>query len=248
MPFIPLDPIVSHWHQSMAGVDFSPRTFYAAVEELVDKLAIPGVRRSRIHWPEHGALSSVREYLRFERLGYRFDVCAAPFGKGFFVSWWLVRPLPTWYGVLGWHLASLLILVGSFFLAQLVGLTTVSVSDLFRTHTVGPDQMASAKTLFAATTLYALLSVAAPPVILLFVYHVCIRLGLATVQTIRAILVFGPLYMRLFNPLTYYVMDTAQMFQDAIAGAVSTALDQMTEGKGMRAIPELPPAYDLLQY
>ena len=32
--------------------------------------------------------SAKREYLRMQRGKYAFDICAAPFGNGFFVSWW----------------------------------------------------------------------------------------------------------------------------------------------------------------
>lgn len=33
--------------------------------------------------------SAKREYLRVRRKEHLFDVCAAPFGTGFFFSWWL---------------------------------------------------------------------------------------------------------------------------------------------------------------
>ena len=34
-------------------------------------------------------LSASREYLRIKHGDLVFDVCAAPFGKDFFISWWL---------------------------------------------------------------------------------------------------------------------------------------------------------------
>jgi hypothetical protein len=47
------------------------------------------MKQSRITWKEGGLLSAKREYLRVRRKEFVFDVCAAPFGKGFFFSWWL---------------------------------------------------------------------------------------------------------------------------------------------------------------
>lgn len=45
----------------------------------------------RIALPEGTLLSSHRDYLRVTRGKYTFDLCAAPFGIDFFVSWWLVE-------------------------------------------------------------------------------------------------------------------------------------------------------------
>ena len=36
--------------------------------------------------------SANRQYLRMHRGKHAFDICAAPFGNGFFVSWWLTEP------------------------------------------------------------------------------------------------------------------------------------------------------------
>jgi hypothetical protein len=38
---------------------------------------------------EGGSFSSKRIYLRVVRQGVTFDICGAPFGSGFFASWWL---------------------------------------------------------------------------------------------------------------------------------------------------------------
>ena len=44
---------------------------------------------SRVTHSQSGIFSSRREYLRISREEYIFDICAAPFGTDFFVSWWL---------------------------------------------------------------------------------------------------------------------------------------------------------------
>ncbi len=40
---------------------------------------------------EGGLFSGSREYLRVKRQEHVFDVCGAPFGRAFFVSWWLTE-------------------------------------------------------------------------------------------------------------------------------------------------------------
>jgi len=39
-----------------------------------------------VEWPEGGLVSPNREYLRIEVRGFRFDICAAPFGTGYSFS------------------------------------------------------------------------------------------------------------------------------------------------------------------
>ncbi len=84
--------IISHWYQLIEGLQASPMEFYTAVERAVEQRQIPDARRSRVDWREGGLLSAKREYLRVARKQYIFDICGAPFGNGFFVSWWLGEP------------------------------------------------------------------------------------------------------------------------------------------------------------
>lgn len=55
-------------------------------------------------------------------------------------------------------------------------------------------------------------------------------------DAIRAIPVIGPLYDRWFQPVTYYRIDTALMFQSAIHSAVLEVVDELTKAKGLRAL------------
>lgn len=83
--------VVSRWYSLTEGLQYSSQEFYASVEKAVERRQIPKVRISRVDHREGGVLSAKREYLRVSRLEYVFDICAAPFGTGFFVSWWLVQ-------------------------------------------------------------------------------------------------------------------------------------------------------------
>ena len=84
-----LDNVVSHWSTLIEGLQTSPLAFYQAVEAAGDRRSIPNSTKSRVDFQEGGVGSAKREYLRIERENLLFDVCGAPFGTGFFVSWWL---------------------------------------------------------------------------------------------------------------------------------------------------------------
>lgn len=49
----------------------------------------------------------------------------------------------------------------------------------------------------------------------------------------------GPVYEKLFRPVTYYKIDTAQMFHDSVHTAVLEVVDEITKVKGLRALTEL---------
>lgn len=85
--------ILSHWYHHTENMQDSPQRFYTAFEEAIKVRELPDVKLSRTHYREGGLLSAKREYLRVTRRELIFDICAAPFGKGFFISWWLGEPL-----------------------------------------------------------------------------------------------------------------------------------------------------------
>jgi hypothetical protein len=86
--------VISHWHHSVPDFGTSALEFYRAVEDtLVSKEAPTSV--DRIDWHESGVLSAKREYLRVCYGRYAFEICAAPFGKDYFFSWWLTKRNPT---------------------------------------------------------------------------------------------------------------------------------------------------------
>lgn len=87
-----LDSVLSRWHHPLAGVQAAPQQFYEALEKRVAALKLDGAKVTRVDFREAGAFSAKREYLRVERGPHRFDLCGAPFGDGFFVSWWLTSP------------------------------------------------------------------------------------------------------------------------------------------------------------
>jgi hypothetical protein len=83
--------VISHWHHSLEGFNTSALEFYKSVEQALKAKEVPGISVKRINWQEGGFLSAKREYLRVSYLRFSFDVCAAPFGRDFFFSWWLAK-------------------------------------------------------------------------------------------------------------------------------------------------------------
>ena len=102
--------ILAHWHHLADDLRTSTLDFYAAVEEALRVREVPDIKTSRIDVREGGILSAKREYLRVTRGKLNFDICAAPFGRSFFFSTWLVEETPPLL------MAALAIIFGGFFL------------------------------------------------------------------------------------------------------------------------------------
>jgi len=81
--------IISHWHHLLENYSESSQNFYSQLEQATKQKNIPDIKVSRIDYREGGIFSAKREYLRVKRKGLLFDICAAPFGNSFFISWWL---------------------------------------------------------------------------------------------------------------------------------------------------------------
>lgn len=80
--------ILSNWHQSIDNLQLSTADFYKKLETALEIQKLPDVKLSLENLSEGGILSSKRLYMRVTRKGLVFDICAAPFGKNFFFSYW----------------------------------------------------------------------------------------------------------------------------------------------------------------
>jgi hypothetical protein len=85
--------VISHWHHTVEDFNTSAIDFYSTIERDLLASAAP-VSFSRTMWNEGGLLSARRTYLRVGFQRFNFDICAAPFGKSFFFSWWLTKRTP----------------------------------------------------------------------------------------------------------------------------------------------------------
>lgn len=81
--------VFSHWYHLFENLEASSQKTYEEIENVVEGRTLPDTESWSVDHYEGGLLSAKREYLRVQRGDRFFDICAAPFGKGFFVSWWL---------------------------------------------------------------------------------------------------------------------------------------------------------------
>src|SRR5713226_4848213 len=112
--------VISHWHQLIENFQTSALMFYQSVETALQARAVPELHSTRVEHQESGLASAKRQYLRMHRGKHAFDICAAPFGTGFFVSWWLTEP-PLPFGIL-YTLAFLFCLMIGFYIVFAIGL------------------------------------------------------------------------------------------------------------------------------
>lgn len=83
------EDILDNWDFYFPDVQFSTLEFYDSVEAILQEREIPKAEYSRVEFSEYGSFfDQQRLYLRIQNYPYSFDICAAPYGKGFFVSWW----------------------------------------------------------------------------------------------------------------------------------------------------------------
>src|SRR3984893_2199917 len=83
--------VEGHWHSLIEGFSTSPLDFYELVKAGLARREIPNLKIKTVTWKESGLGSGKRVYLRVSRETLNFDICAAPFGTGFFFSWWLAK-------------------------------------------------------------------------------------------------------------------------------------------------------------
>lgn len=92
---IPVSNVISHWSHFFKSFSLSSNDFYGELEKSLNSHEMPHSQVQRTTHKEGGLLSASREYLRIKHGDIVFDVCAAPFGKDFFISWWLYESAGT---------------------------------------------------------------------------------------------------------------------------------------------------------
>jgi hypothetical protein len=205
--------VISHWYQLIESFQTSSLSFYKAVEAALDERMIPEMKGTRIEFKEGGLLSAHREYLHIARGRYSFDICAAPFGTGYFFSWWLTEPQSP-FGILYFMIC----VVFSSFIGGV----------FFRYGMITNGLFGGAIMMILGTS---------------GVLGLCMFFVRERILDIEDVLLttplFGRLYERLFSPPTFYKIDTALMFQQTVHNAVLEVIDAMTAAKGLRGLSEI---------
>ena len=84
-----VDTLHSHTYQHFEDLQMSSEQFYSMLEAMIKEYQYPDISIERRTLKEGGLLSSKRVYLCVSRSYQNFYVCAAPYGRSFFISWWL---------------------------------------------------------------------------------------------------------------------------------------------------------------
>lgn len=91
----------SHWNTLIDNFSYSAKEFYEAVTEELKATEVDGIDVNFVFLKEGSLISKKRAYLRVSWKDFDYDICCAPFGKGFFISWWLRGKLPLGEVLLG---------------------------------------------------------------------------------------------------------------------------------------------------
>ena len=213
----PVD-FISYTPQLFERMSFSSQEFYNRLEQALAERAIPDLNVSRVIWKEGGMLSPGREYVRVQRERYVFDVCAAPFGTGFFVSLWCAeRPLRL--GILLWFLlASALLIATSCFMQKQAEIHHYLMRDF------GLDWTGAVSLAFFG---------------LLCIYlTAAVIVGTNLDMFMMGVPVLGYFYERYFRAITYYRIDMMSMYRAAVKAAVHQVIDEITKAKGILSASE----------
>lgn len=87
---------IASWNHMVDDFHYSTEEFYKLLEAQIKKKEVPGVKTRTRNIKQGGMLSKNRLYFEVSRKEYIFHVCAAPFGKGYFFSWYL-RVKTSWF-------------------------------------------------------------------------------------------------------------------------------------------------------
>ncbi len=80
---------IGNWSHLFPDMQHDPNSFYDLVDKILHEKQVPEFYSRKITISEGSLLSHNRLYLEVSRGDYIFHICAAPWGTGFFFSWWV---------------------------------------------------------------------------------------------------------------------------------------------------------------
>jgi len=218
--------VLSHWYELFENFSASTQDFYAAVEEAIRQRKIPDVEISRVLYNEGGLWTPKREYLRVKRGQIVCDICSAPYGTSHFFSWWVTKA-PIRFGL---FLVTIITTLLCYLLWKLLqGLLFAQYqADSFLVIAMPIVKM----------VLLPIIILFGPPTIL-FLLGLAVQEGiLGDEEWVLSTPVIGPLYAKIFKPVTYYRLDTTYMFRDSMQAIVGEVVNGLREEKGLRLLEE----------
>jgi hypothetical protein len=202
---------ISYWCTLFDNCPYSPQDFYASVKRNLESRQVPDLLSDLILISEGTVFSKRRLYYQMRRERIVAEICAAPFGSGFFVSSRLFDRRRR-----------------AFFWDYVFALTTIALVTLPVLLRYGPTW---AVFVFGAvmTTLWSVMRLATA------IDFVSLDEKLAKVPW------FGPIYETWFHPNTYFRQDLHSMYREAVNRSVKEAVAELTAEKGLRPPTDLEP-------
>src|ERR1700730_17872435 len=192
------------WYTFIVNFQTSTSDFYTEIEKELENAKVPGLEIKREVLSEGGILSAKREYLRLRRENLFFDICAAPFGTGWFFS---CRKVFLPFSLRVWE-----ILVMGMFLLVIVE-TYMMIFGVLVGAIIFSLSIVALMILLSNTLALGLLDLDA----------VILRLP-----------VIGTFYQVLFRKESYYRKDTRLMYLEMIDYIVKKKIEETTSAKGVK--------------
>jgi len=217
--------VLYHWYALIEQFQTSTQEFYNDIEKELEVRKIPGLEVTRELFREGGLLSDQREYLRLTRERLVFDICAAPFGTGYFFTCRFAE-IPAVVKL--WQLITLFALL----YALVAGSLTLTM-DFF-----GPRGLFVWPFLFAAAV-----------ILIIYLFRNALALGMRGLDgTLLRIPVIGVIYEAWFRPDTYYRKDTRLMYVETVPAIVKTLAEEITAANGAHLLNQHEHAPILSQF
>jgi hypothetical protein len=199
----PSTEILSYSYSFKENFKMPSRDFYEAALREMEVRQIPKLETSYQEFLEGGLQTDQREYLRLTRERMVFDICAAPFGTGFFFSCRL-SILPLKVSVLG-----IVILLAALFQAwqALVDSTGKTGGSI----------------VFGLSLVLVLCCMQ-------WISEMGLQ---EVDVFLTRLPVIGPLYERFFQSETYYRQDTRKMYTETVPAIVQGLVQQFTAAQGV---------------
>jgi hypothetical protein len=215
------DVIDSHWCNLVENMSASPADFYRRLREVIRDRKIPNLDEGHVQWREGGLLSAKRLYFRLLRERIVIDVCAAPFGTGFFVSWRLGH---IWLRL---NFLGALMLIAGVIAALGTAYDNYRFEILYLTYR------------YHSWIPWGIIGTAVFLLVMLNVMRGAVAAGLSDLD---ALFLHTPIlagfYERFLRPVTYYRVDLALMYEQAVHAAVMQVVDEFTDVQKLPRLSE----------
>lgn len=197
---------ISYWCTLFDNCEYSPQAFYALVQQNIERRQVPDLLVNCLLLHEGTMFSKRRLYHQMRRERIVVEICAAPFGSGFFISSRLFdrRKRAFYYD---YFFAFLTLILLSMPVLQRYGpiVGTVVFGTVF-------------------TLIWSIMRLATDISFAWLDDKIC------------SVPWFGPIYESWFHPDTYFRQDQQSMYREAVNRSVQEAVAELTTEKGIRPL------------